>query len=106
MEINIPLVVVKSLIILMIFFGNILTITVILKFEHLRTKTNALVCSLSFGDLFVGISLIPFIIYELFNRYDGDSFNEIIIFGIIQTGYLISVVHMDGDMHNWANPQF
>ena len=78
----------------MIFFGNILTIAVIFKFEHLKTKANALVCSLSFGDLFVGISLIPFIIYELFNRYDGDSFDEIIIFGIIQIGYLVSVVHI------------
>ena len=57
-EMDAAVVMIMSIIILMIFFGNILTITAIFKFENLMTKTNALVCSLSFGDIFVGISLI------------------------------------------------
>ena len=93
-EMDISVVVAMSIIIPMILFGNILTITAIFKFEHLRTKTNALVCSLSFGDIFVGVSLIPDIIYEILNKYDETSFKAIIIFGIIQTGYLVSVAHI------------
>ena len=93
-EMDAAVVMIMSIIILMIFFGNILTITAIFKFENLRTKTNALVCSLSFGDIFVGISLIPDIVYEMFAKYDEDSFEVVIIFGIIQTGYLVSVTHI------------
>ena len=86
---------IMSIMLLMIFCGNILTIIAILKFKHLRTKTNALVCSLSFGDLFVGISLIPDVTYVMLEKYKkDDSIDMIIIFGIIQTGYLVSVAHI------------
>ena len=78
----------------MIICGNILTIIAIYKFGQLRTKTNALVCSLSFADLFVGISLIPDIIYVILDKYDEDLFELTIIFGIIHAGYLVSVAHI------------
>ena len=78
----------------MIFCGNILTIMAIFKFGQLRTKTNALVCSLSFADLFVGISSIPEVIYVILDKYDEDSFEMLIILGLKHIGYLVSVTHI------------
>ena len=64
--------------IMLILCGNSLTITVIYKYKYLRTKTNALVCSLSLGDLFVGISLIPETVFGIFNAYDVNSLESFI----------------------------
>ena len=80
--------------IMLILCGNTLTISVIYKYKYLRTKTNALVCSLSFGDLFVGISLIPETVFGIFNAYDANSLESFIFFSIKQTGYMISVSHI------------
>ena len=88
-------IVIMCIIILMIICGNILTIMAIFKFEHLRTKTNALVCSLSFADLFVGISLVPDVIYSILDKYgEEDSVDVIIYYSILQTAYFISVLHI------------
>ena len=86
--------VIHWILIILIVCGNSLTITAICKFEYLRTKTNALVCSLSFGDLFVGIALIPETVFAALKSYDLGALESLIFFGIKQTGYMISVVHI------------
>ena len=86
--------VIHWILIILIVCGNGLTITAICKFEYLRTKTNALVCSLSFGDLFVGIALIPETVFAALKSYDLGTLESLLFFGIKQTGYMISVIHI------------
>jgi hypothetical protein len=58
-------------IIVLVIFGNMMTLISLVKFHHLRRQKNALIGSLALADLCLGISTIIWILYSM--AYGGNT---------------------------------